>query len=246
MKGLKRFESALARYSSAVAMQVVQSSKAATTTWMRGVLLGSEPTKRPTPPTLRRDDLFIVKLLRAFSEVDASAGTLDVIAKLARRSPSKAIQVEPGAHLRFFVEAYLNEIYLLSQRCEALSTFLQRAYRKDARAGDVARSTASIQKHVSVAFKPMLGVRGAHVHEFRYDDFDVSRLGTLRILGPTDRSLARIHKDALRKVRRKKVQWMVANNRGVQELLDWYFDALFDLVFDEAGVPKYPVAAKAG
>jgi len=177
--------------------------------------------------------------LRAFSEIEESADTLEVIATLARRAPPKGVAVRPEAQLRLFVEAYLQEIYILSLRCAAMLTFIKRAYRKDARADAVAARVTTLKDGIAASFKGMLSVRGAHVHEFRHDDFDVSRLSTLKLLA-ADPLLERVHRAALRDVRRKKTEWMRTNNEKIGELLDRFFTILHELVFDAASKPRFP------
>jgi hypothetical protein len=98
---------------------------------------------------------------------------------------------------------------------------------------------------MSSSFKGILAARGAHVHEFRHEDFDVSRLGTLKILASTDRLLERIHSRALREVRRKKIQWMGENNSAIAKLLDRFFESAFPLVFADDETPKYPSPMRA-
>jgi hypothetical protein len=82
------------------------------------------------------------------------------------------------------------------------------------------------------------------IHEFRHDDFGVSRLSTLRLLAGTDEMLRALHDHGLRNVRRKKIKWMKVNNANIQAVLDTYFDAVYRLVFDGKGHPRYPVAVR--
>jgi hypothetical protein len=109
-------------------------------------------------------------VLRAFSEVQASAETLLAIATLARRAPHKNLAVGPEAQLRLFLEAYLQEVYILSLRCGTMLTLIQRAYRKDARGDRVAATLVELRDGMTSSFKVMPHARGAHVHEFRHDD----------------------------------------------------------------------------
>ena len=213
---------------------------------MERVLLGDDKKGSPKPRSLRRDDHFIIHLLRAFAEVDSSSDTLQVISSLARCAPPKRLAVSPEARLRFFVEAYLGEVYILSLRCDALLKFIERAYRKDSRAHQVSSACATLRTQMAASFKPMLAARGAHVHEFRHDDFDVSRLGTLNLLASTEPLIALFHRKALRDVRRNKLQWIRDNNHAVAELLDRFFARLFPLVFADDGSPKYPTPMRAG
>jgi hypothetical protein len=184
--------------------------------------------------------------MRAYAEMDSSSDTLQVISTLARWTPPKKTAVSPEARLRFFVEAYLGEVYILSLRCDALLTFIERAYRKDSRAKQVSSACATLRAQMKASFKTMLAARGAHVHEFRHDDFDVSRLGTLKLIASGDPLIAHFHRKAIREVSRKKRQWLRDNNSQVTELLDRFFGAAFSLVFTDDGSPKYPAPIHAG
>jgi hypothetical protein len=184
--------------------------------------------------------------LQAYAEVESSSDTLQVISTLARWTPPRKSAVSPEARLRFFVEAYLGEVYILSLRCDALLTFIERAYRKDGRAKQVSSGCATLRAQMTASFKPMLAARGAHVHRLRHDDFDVSRLGTLKLIASTDSLIAHFHRKAIREVSRKKRQWLRDNNSAVTELLDRFFGAAFSLVFADDCSPKYPAPMSAG
>jgi hypothetical protein len=247
MPGKKQFDSAIGKIGSAVTRRLVEGDEAATSSWMERVLLGGDDQRnRSKPRSLRRDDHFIVHLMRAYAEVDSSSDTLQVILTLAQWTPPRKSAVSPEARLRFFVEAYLGEVYILSLRCDALLTFIERAYRKDSRAKQVSSACGTLRAQMKASFKTMLAARGAHVHEVRHDDFDVSRLGTLKLIASTDPLIANVHRKAIREVSRKKRQWMRDNNRKVTELLDRFFGVAYPLVFADDGSPKYPAPTSAG
>src|SRR5688572_5526718 len=105
MNGLDRFGSALAEPVSKISVRILNEDRPATSKWLKGVLVGVDRRAKEPPTSIRRDDWFLLKLLRAFSEVDSSASSLMVIANLARRSPPRSIGVESDAQLVFLVEA---------------------------------------------------------------------------------------------------------------------------------------------
>jgi hypothetical protein len=220
----------------------MQSRKGAAAEWLSEVILGTPRPRaeRDKPAALRRDDDLIIKILRAYSEIDRSVKTLGVIGRLMRRSPSASIGVDAEDHLQFLVESYLGEVYILSERCDVFLTFLERAYRKDARAEQVRAEIAALRRSLSETLKPIIGVRGAHVHQSRHDDFDVSRLSTLRLLTSTNSQFARIYATARRDVRRRKVKWVALNNANIQTFVDAYFDGVYPIVFNDADEFRAP------
>ena len=239
----EQFANALIGLTSKIMLRVLHDDQEGTNKWIRGVLTGRQQPQKPPKP-LRRDDAFLMRLLKWYSEIDASLRTLETIEKMARRAPAKDSGVEPTAQLRVLVEAYLSEIYVLAERCDAFLTTIDRDCRKDSRWTDVRRQIVALRATNKATLGPILSVRGAHIHEERHDDFDMQRLSTLRILAPNDEAFSTIHRRALREGRQKKVRWMAQNNAEIRKLLDHYFAGIYSVVFDGAGTPRYPTAPR--
>lgn len=243
MSGLDKFRASIAIAGSQVARRTMEADREGMSEWMTDALMGAHSGRPVSSPVITSDERFTVKVLKGFSEIWDSLESLETIAKLARRAPTTASGIDPAAQLRLLVEAWYHETYILSERCGAFLTFVEREYRKDATGSATRVRVDALRAAVSAAFRPVVGVRGAHVHNERYSDFELRRLGTLSILSTTDDTFAGIRRLALRDARRNKVGWLDARNSEVRKLLDLYFGELKEILFVSKGEPRYPRAA---
>jgi hypothetical protein len=83
--------------------------------------------------------------------------------------------------LRYHIEAYLQETYVLSER---LNRFLRKvekvAIGKRDKGG--VGLTRKLKKSVELSFKSVVVTRGRHVHEYRFQDDELRNLDTLVLL----------------------------------------------------------------
>jgi hypothetical protein len=85
-------------------------------------------------------------------------------------------RVDKVRFLRFAIEAWLHELYMLRERLYALAAMLHRAYRNDQRspqAVEVAAAMRAIAKH---SLDSVVRARDAHVHESRFADTEIRQL----------------------------------------------------------------------
>jgi hypothetical protein len=238
--GLLRFQSSIAVAATAIAKRQMKANPEGVAQWVRSALSGVEAPRAASTPATSRDERFAIKISQGFSEISKSLESLETIAKLARRSPAASSGIDPAAQLRLLMEAWYHEVYILWTRCDSFTSIVTRAYKHDERGDDIRARMNELQAAVKRALSPVITVRGAHVHETRYNDFELSRLGTLSILAPGDHRFERIRRAALRDVRRTKVQWLQQRNSEVQKLLDVFFDQLHPIVFVRKGKLRYP------
>lgn len=105
-------------------------------------------------------------------------------------------QVEPERHTvtaTFWMESYLNEVYIFQCRLLDLITFIQRRYKKDVDFTEFVNEVGdSLTEFVKKELEPLINDRGAHVHQRRHRraDPELARLTQLDtmidILGHSD------------------------------------------------------------
>lgn len=243
MRGLDRFGSAVAETGADALQRVLSESPALPEGWGQHIMFGGPRPTRGVPPKLSGEERFAIDLLQKFSEVSNSWESLNSIYHMIRRAPTAAMQVEPTRYLRLLMEAWLNETYILRERCNVLLAFLDRSYRSDPSAAKVKAITREVKKKVASAFTGVARVRSSHVHQVRYDDDDLLRLSTLLVLA-SQNEIYRTHlRAATKAVRSAKATWLKERNLEVRHFLDRYFDSLHEIVFSNDGGTKFPGAA---
>jgi hypothetical protein len=81
-----------------------------------------------------------------------------------------------------------------------------------------------------------VNVRGGHVHQKRYNDENFDRLKLYELLlSEMDYPFNMLYPLALQEYRKKWLKIISENNEKVKEILDIYFEILYDIIFDKDG-----------
>jgi hypothetical protein len=191
-------------------------------------------------------DQFIGKTFLGFLEIANSLETLEDIAFYVGRFPFQKTRITPERYLRFHVEAWLAEVYILQLRLTSYLKVVERQHKKDPHLPAIRGSFQDLEELLTKTLKGVVEVRGQHVHRVRFSDDDIDRLGYMEVMthGPDDgfsRLMRLLHDSVHRKVKKAWKDGVVTNNKAIRELLDIFFDALFPVVFDEkTKALKYP------
>lgn len=112
---------------------------------------------------------FLRDFWNLFHECIQSCQALDLIRDLASESIGA---IEPKRHtatVTFWMESYLNDVYILQCRLLDLIKFIQRRYKKDADFTEfVVEVGDSLATFVQEQLAPLIEDRGAHVHKRRH------------------------------------------------------------------------------
>lgn len=112
---------------------------------------------------------FLRDFWNLFCECIQACQTLDLVRDLASKSMDA---IEPERHtatVTFWVESYLNEVYIVQCRLLDLIKFIQRRYKKDVDFTEFVTEVGdSLAAFVQEQLAPLIKDRGAHVHERRH------------------------------------------------------------------------------
>lgn len=141
---------------------------------------------------------FLRDFWNLFYECIQSAETLDLIQDLATKSVDAINPERHTATVTFWMESYLNEVYIFQCRLLVFIKFIQRRYKKDVDFKEFVTEVGdSLSTFVLEQLAPLINDRGAHVHERRHRraDPELARLTTLDtmidVLGHSDLSSMR-------------------------------------------------------
>ena len=236
MKGSHRFRAAMTGAMSSYILPSFEMDREELEAALKNHLFNLEGprviSRAPTPK-----DRFVGKVFRGFYEVQKSIDALEDIVLYAGRFPYKNTRVTPERHLQFCVEAYLSEVYILRERLVAYLKMVQRQYKGEVGLRAVRTQCQFFLKGLVSSLEGMVRVRGAHVHEYRYTDPDIDRLGTFALLSRSDdsefsRTMRTFFRTEYRTVRKKWRRTLLTNNKTIKLLLDPFFDSLHTLMFE--------------
>jgi len=208
-----------------------------------GAYLGyTEKELPPHPRVLTIHEMAIQRLFFGFMEISMSVDNIRNISVYIRRFPYNKTGITRSAYLRYHVENYLNELYILGERMKTYVTIVQRMYKGNVAVSHVAESGKDIWNRVSSALKPFINIRNPHIHKQRISDHDLDMLTIFERLRTEGEQFSHLYEETWRKVCRIKRIWIKETNASVMKLIDVYFGFLHKLVFDSNGYVCVPAA----
>ncbi|MBA4382576.1 MAG: hypothetical protein C0406_08440 [Sideroxydans sp.] len=112
---------------------------------------------------------FLRDFWNLFHECIQSCQTLDLVRDLASKSIDPMEPERHTATVTFWMETYLNEVYIFQCRLLDLIKFIQRRYKKDADFTEFVTEVGdSLAEFVQEQLAPLIKDRGSHVHEHRH------------------------------------------------------------------------------
>ncbi len=198
----------------------------------------------------RKDDLYFGKIFHGFIEIDSSIRTLRDIEIYISSFPYKNKTITKPRHLRYHIESYFNEVYILKERLNAYLTTVGRCFKGDRRQANILQNISPVFQVVKNSFGGVVDIRGRHVHRFRFDHKDLDRLETMELLvvnrpGKMSQTLRPYYEFTYKDIRRKWKKIIKDNNDQTIQLLHVYGRALNGVLFNARnGRLKYPRPTK--
>ncbi len=197
---------------------------------MMNTIFGHEGP-RSTDHTNSPYELFIAsKLFKPMSEILNTIEAIENIAVYARSFPYKRQGVSRVAYLKYHVENYLHELYLLKNRLISYLKLVERAYKKSEISEHVHNSILPLYKIINNALKGYIDVRGTHVHQNRYTDNDFDRLSSLELLSRGQDQFGVVMNNLLdsayTETRKKWNKTIKTDISALVSLLEHYFETL--------------------
>ena len=148
---------------------------------MRNLILGLSGQKR-LDKKLTKDEVIFSKLFRGFSEIADSYESLLDCEIYVKQYPNyqsfKKRNITRTKYLRYHIEKYFEEMYILRERIRAYSNVIKKHFK-----GNKGRVTiiGGVQKVMEKALENIVRIRGTHIHRYRYIDEDFDRLNALEL-----------------------------------------------------------------
>ena len=248
MKGINKFENAISETAKVNWLPIVNQHKDEFVEILGNYILDLDGPKHVNRNENNKE-LYFRKVFNGFNEITTSLQSLEDIAFYINRFPFRGKKITPERYLQFHVEAYYSEVYILSLRLNKYLTLLERIYKKDSRFKEIKKCCETLSNLLEETLKPLINLRGSHVHVIRFKDERIKLLVTLSGFCSNayadDDELSKLFKNYYQeKYREVKKSWKnIAknNNKNIRKLLDFFFEKLYPLVFNqETGDFLYP------
>lgn len=192
-----------------------------------------------------REDELATKLFRKYFEILSSYESLNNIIIYINSFPYKK-KISKYAYLRYHVENYLHELYILEQRLRAYLTDIHKIYKKSEIKKEVDSTCRKLDAMIIEAFKRYLKIRGSHVHDFRFSNNDLDTLSLYDNLcsSKNNASIAGMDLKVLYSLTYKDVKskWkrrIRDDIKNIDKLLEIYFDSLHKTI-TKKGILIFP------
>ena len=183
------------------------------------------------------------KLFYPFSEILDSIYAIDNILLFIKDFPYEKQNISRVQYLRYHIENYLNELYILKNRLISYLKIIERAYKKTDNYSHIETTFKLVYSFISRAFKAYTEIRGLHVHHKRYSDYEISRLSLIELLSRGNSKQEKYLKSYFiieyKEVQNKWIKKIKDDSLNIHDMLNQYFEQLL-LAISEDDKIKYP------
>lgn len=190
---------------------------------------------------LTREEQYLQRLCSFTMEVIGSYEALRGVEVYLSRLPFTRAGIAPSKYIRFQIESFFNEMYILYERMKKFTIRIGREFRKDPGAAPVDERVKYVLDEINRIFEPLLELRNTHVHEERYDDAELNRLELLEMLAKKDPKTFEPHiRRATRAAHANALKFVKNTNTGLSAKLDLFFEFFEGLLFKKDGSIRLP------
>ena len=175
---------------------------------------------------------FVQIFLFGYGEIVDSVDALKLSEVLLKVAKPRSRKLASDLYLKYIINSYIQEMYILKKRLINYRTRLQRFYRRLNWDSEFEKATNHLPTLVSKSLNGIIETRGRHVHQERYTDVDLDITSQLSFVAKFNESFderAREEYDWSKSLWHARVK---ANNQILQDLLNIYFGAVFEGVTD--------------
>lgn len=183
------------------------------------------------------------KLFRPFGEIIESLTSIQNIAIYINSFPYRRQGISQVAYLRYHIESYYEELYILNLRLIAYLKIISRAYRKAANAETIEGRMDALSLFITETLQPHVKRRGAHVHVVRYTDHEIDRLSTIELLcsphSELSGALSPVFRSAYRSIRDTWRSRITHDSAELDKLVDHFVEVIISCIAPDGKI-VYP------
>lgn len=171
-----------------------------------------------------------------FTEITNTFDSLRLSETLISIAPPRSKKVSADEYFKYVISTYLQEIYILKERLNAYATKLKRLYERAGKKNEVEEYLVPVFGKVKSVLDGVVAVRGSHVHDSRYSDDELDRISSLALISRNNSSFEMAYRKSLKSARMEWGERMGSYNGAIEDLLDWYFSQIINVVAKSGSV----------
>lgn len=191
---------------------------------VRRQLAGKPQLKRRR--ALSRDETFMSLLMNTVAEVRSSLQTLEDVSMFLNSFPYRSKKITQERYVRYHVEHFYQEVYILQNRLEVFGKRIARACRSSSNAEKVEAVTSAFSKLVRAFASHIIERRGEHVHVERLDDLELGKFSAYEMLARHDERLQPLVRRVHARFRTETAKWVRQETKRIATGVDAYFTGL--------------------
>jgi hypothetical protein len=178
---------------------------------------------------LKNQDFFHM-IFRGFTEITDTFEALEFSATLLSVASPRSKKVAKEKYIRFVVNTYLQDVYILKERLNTYATKIKRAHKRMGRTELVEAHVEPLFESVKTKLQELVNVRGGHVHQERFRDERLSEASSLEFLVQFDDRFEFYYERTATQAKRDWHDRIVSNNKATKVILNDYFGGMLRVV----------------
>jgi hypothetical protein len=206
--------------------------------WARKTItphVGDIKAGKGTDVTLQDQKAFNI-IFVGFTEITDTFDALEFSSVLLSVASPRSKKVSKEKYLKFVVNTYLQDVYILKERLKTYATQIKRMHDKMGRTDLTQKHIDPLFETVIGAFKGLVDTRSGHVHGKRYTDESLSDASSMALIAEHYPEFDSHYNFSLTNAKREWKNRMENNNKETAKLLNKYFNELLKVVVDSGSV----------
>ncbi|WP_127020713.1 hypothetical protein [Rheinheimera mangrovi] len=177
-------------------------------------------------------DSFFEETFKGFNEISNTLDALRLTNLFISLSPPRSRRVQKPEYLKYHVSVHLQEVYILKERLNSYATRIMRAYSKSSHKAFAEARIKPLFGIVGTSLEQAVSSRSKHVHATRYNDeaLDQASMFSFVDMFGDSQDFKEISTLSYLVAKEKWKNTTKSNIDEITNLLDDYFDALFEVI----------------
>jgi hypothetical protein len=133
-----------------------------------------------TPPSVRQD-WWCERVMTPITSIQSSHETLRDLHFYVGQYPYEGTRISPMRHLRFNVQSYFQEVYVLRQRLIDLLNIAKKDFGSRDDGPTVAQTCDRLCRELKARIKTVIEKRGEHVHQWGFETYSFTWLDAIEL-----------------------------------------------------------------
>jgi hypothetical protein len=171
-----------------------------------------------------------------FTEITDTFDALEFSSVLLSVASPRSKKVSKEKYLKFVVNTYLQDVYILKERLNTYATQIKRMHDKMGRTELTKKHIDPLFETVKEAFKGLIDTRNGHVHVKQYTDESLSDASSMALIAEHYPEFDHHYNFSLTNAKREWKNRIENNNKNTAKVLNEYFNELLKVVVDRGSV----------